>query len=181
MIAAFGIGNRIIALFNMPAQGLCQATAVLVGQNLGAGSMTRAREVVSHGVRVLLIFITLGMTLPLFKGASVIHFFITDPEVTEIGVVMFRILSPSVIFFSLYTVLLGAFQGGGDAKPPMVLNIIRLWGLRVPLAYLMIPGLGMGALGLWWAMFISNMAVAAAAWILYETNRWSRALDPLSL
>jgi Na+-driven multidrug efflux pump len=94
---------------------------------------------------------------------------------------MFRILSPSVIFFSLYTVLLGAFQGGGDAKPPMVLNIIRLWGLRVPLAYLMILGLGMGALGLWWAMFISNMVVAAAAWILYETNRWSRALDPLSL
>jgi len=181
VIAAFGIGNRIIALFNMPAQGLCQATAVLVGQNLGSGSTARAREVVSHGVRMIVIFITLGMTLTFFKGASVIHFFITDPEVTEIGVVMFRILSPSVIFFSLYTVLLGAFQGGGDAKPPMVLNIIRLWGLRVPLAYLMILVLGMGALGLWWAMFVSNLVVAAAAWILYETNRWSRALDPQAL
>lgn len=111
VIAAFGVGNRIIALFNMPAQGICQATAVLVGQNLGARRADRAREVVNHGVRIVLVFITLGMVLTFFRGASVIRFFITDPEVTEVGRVMFRILSPSVISFSLFTVLMGAFQG----------------------------------------------------------------------
>lgn len=40
----------------------------------------------------------------------------------------------------------------------MFLNIFRLWGLRVPLAYLLILGAGMGALGLWWAMFTSNLS-----------------------
>jgi len=181
VIAAFGIGNRIISLFNMPAMGISRATGVLVGQFLGAGDEQKAREVVKQGVRIILIFITMGMVLTFFKGASVMRFFIDDPEVTEIGRIMFRIFSPSVIFFSLYTVLMGAFQGGGDTKPMMMLNIFRLWGVRVPLAYGLILGLGMGHLGIWWAMFASNLITALIAIVLYRTGRWAKALDPAAL
>ncbi len=65
-IAAFGVGNRIISLFNMPAMGFSRATAVLVGQSLGAKDRARARQVVRQSVLIIFIFITTGMTFMFF-------------------------------------------------------------------------------------------------------------------
>lgn len=178
VIAAFGIGNRIVSLFNMPAQGLSQATTVLVGQELGAGRIDGARQVIRYALLFIFLFITAGMTLTFFHGAGFIRFFINDPDVTAVGEVMFRILSPSVIAFSLFTVLSGAFQGGGDTKPIMVLSIIRLWGIRVPAAWLLALVLGFGHRGIWLGMVASNTAVAVMVFLLYRTGRWSRALSP---
>ncbi len=178
VIAAFGIGNRIIGLFNMPAMGFSQATATLVGQSLGAKDTAKAKLVVRQSLLTILVFITISMTLTFFFGASFTRFFVNDPEVIAHGVAQFRIVSVSVIFFALFNVLNGAFQGGGDTVPIMFNNIFRLWGLRVPLLYLLAFTLAWGPVGIWWAMFISNMGVTAIAFILYKTDRWTRVINP---
>jgi len=178
VIAAFGIGSRIINSFNMPAMGISQATAVLVGQNLGAKKPDEAGRIVGKAVKAVLIFIVTGMTLTFFFGRHLVQFFIDDPEVIALGAQQFRIVSVSVVFFSVFTVLNGAFQGGGDTKPIMILNISRLWLVRVPLAYLLIFTAGWGAAGIWWAMFASNFSVAAVNIILFRTGRWKYQLNP---
>ncbi len=178
VIAAFGVGGRIIALFNMPAQGLSQATAVLVGQNLGAKRPDRAVRVVRYGLMTTAVFITLGMTLSFFYGNLLVRFFVDDPEVIFYGATLFRIVSISVVFFALYTVLIGAFQGGGDTKPIMVIQITRLWLIRVPVAFFLSMTLHMGPDGIWWGMFASNFIVAIAVWLLYRTGRWKYRLNP---
>jgi len=178
VIAAFGIGNRIISVFNMPAMGLNQASAVMVGQRLGAGKPEEAKWVVKSGVLTILVFIGFGMTLTFFHGQSVVRFFIDDPEVIALGGELFRIVSISVVFFSVFRVLTGAFQGGGDTKPIMVMDILRLWGLRVPIAYVAVLVIGTGAVGIWWSMFISNLAMAVISFILYKTERWTSKLKP---
>jgi Na+-driven multidrug efflux pump len=118
------------------------------------------------------------MTLTFFFGRQLVQFFIDDPEVIALGAQQFRIVSVSVVFFSVFTVLNGAFQGGGDTKPIMILNISRLWLVRVPLAYLLIFTAGWGAAGIWWAMFASNFSVAAVNIILFRTGRWKYQLNP---
>lgn len=181
VIAAFGVGNRIIGLFNMPAMGFSQATATLVGQSLGAKDKARAKLVVHQSLLTILAFITVAMTLTFFFGASFTRFFVDDPETIAHGVMQFRIVSVSVIFFALFNVLNGAFQGGGDTIPVMANNILRLWGLRVPLLYLLAFGLSLGPVGIWWSMFWSNLVVTLIAFVLYRTERWAHKINPDTL
>lgn len=178
VIAAFGIGNRIIGVFNMPAMGISQATAVLVGQQLGAKNHTEAWRVVKHSFITVFVFITLGMSLTFFKGSSVVRFFINDPEVIHHGVMLFKIVSPSVIFFALFTVSTGVLQGAGDTKPIMIFNIIRLWGLRVPVVYLLVSFTSLGAVSIWTGMFISNFFISIAGFILLSKGKWLYTINP---
>lgn len=177
VIAAFGVGNRIIGLFNMPAIGLSRATAALVGQELGAGREEGARQAVRVSIYSMLAFIVPAMSLTFFFGNSVIRFFVDDPEVIAQGATLFRIVSISVIPFTLFTVINGAFQGGGVTRPVMVLSIVRLWGIRVPLAMLLAWNLAQGPVGIWYAMFVSNILVAAAGFLLLRRGSWLRRID----
>lgn len=178
VIAAFGVAGRIIGFFNMPAMGMGRATAVLVGQSLGAGDREKAVSAVKTAALSIFVFIFIGMTFTFFRGNSFVRFFIDDPEVIAHGASLFRIVSASVVFFALFNVITGAFQGGGDTKPVMLLNFARLWVLRLPAAYLgiyLFPG---HPESIWWSMFISNVGVAAAGFLLLRKGRWLKALDP---
>lgn len=181
VVAAFGVGNRLVSLFNMPAIGFSQATTSIVGQRLGAGRKDQAVTAVRQSVLTVGVFITVGMTLAFFFGADFVRFFVDDAEVIAYGAELFRILSPSVIIFALFTVTIGAFQGGGDTKPVMVLNITRLWGIRVPLAYLLVLGLSWGPSGVWWAMFASNLVTATAGFYWLSRGHWLHRIDPATL
>lgn len=181
VIAAFGVGNRVIGFFNMPAIGFGQATASMVGRSLGSGDQERAQTVVRYSVVTMAVFITAAMTVMFVWGNQVTRFFVDDAEVIRHGALMFRIVSPSVILFILFTTINGAFQGGGDTRPVMVLNMMRLWGLRVPIAFFLAYVVGAGPMSIWASMFISNFAVAIAAFYLLRSGRWMRALNPADL
>ncbi len=178
VIAAFGVGNRIIGVFNMPAMGISQATAVLVGQQLGARNHPGVWKVVKHSFITVFVFITFGMSITFFKGSSVVRFFVNDPEVIKHGVMLFKIVSPSVIFFALFTVSTGVLQGAGDTKPIMIFNIIRLWGLRVPIVYLLVAFTTLGAVSIWTGMFVSNLIVSIAGFVLLSRGRWMYTINP---
>ena len=177
VIAAFGVGNRLISMFSMPPTGISRATTTLVGQNLGAGDVKKARNAVVLGILVIQAFLLPAMTLTFFYGSSFIRFFVDDPETMRYGAELFRIVAPSVVFFGLFHAVTGALQGAGDTRPVMYLSIARLWLLRVPLAYMLCFMLNLGAVGIWWAMFISNVVTAAAGLLYLKRGTWTGALD----
>ncbi len=176
-IAAFGVGNRLIGLFNMPAMGIGQAASSLVGQSLGANDEDGARKIVRTSFAVILAFLIPTMTLSFFYGNYFTRFFVDDAQVIAYGAKLFRVVSGSVVFFGLFTVFGGVFQGGGYTRPYMILNIIRLWAIRLPLAWLFGYPAGMGPDGIWWAMFISNIVVFIAAAFIYRQGKWARRLE----
>jgi putative MATE family efflux protein len=170
--AAFGVGNRIIQMAMVPAMGLSQANATAVGQNLGAGNTARA-EKSSYSALFLIGMILLPITLLMFFfGGDIARAFVNDPEVISLGRTMFRVTTPSVFVFGFLLVLLGSFQGSGYTVPVMVLNMSRLWALRVPGAYLLAYTAGMGPMGIWWAMFISNTVTAIAGFLWFRHGTW---------
>lgn len=181
VVAAFGIGNRIVSLFNMPAIGFSQATTSIVGQRLGASRKDQAITAVKQSVLTVAAFITVGMTFTFFFGASFVRFFVDDPEVIAHGRELFRILSPSVMIFAVFMVTNGAFQGGGDTKPVMVLNVARLWGVRVPLAYVLVVVAGWGPIGIWWSMFASNLLIAVVGFFWLSRGHWLHKIDPATI
>ncbi len=177
VIAAFGVGNRIQSFFHMPARGISQGVAILVGKQLGSRDVKSATTIAWKGMIISGVFISIGMALVLIFGHHVIKFFVDDSEVIRHGVEMFWYTAPSVICFSFYMVVLGAFQGGGQTKPVMTMNIVRLWGLRVPLSYLLPLAFGLGSQGIWLAMLLSNLVVATWSIYLFTRGSWRVSLD----
>jgi putative MATE family efflux protein len=172
--AAFGVGNRIINMAMAPAMGLSQACAAAVGQNLGAQRPDRAAQAVWTGARMLTAILLPITVLTFFFGDAISRVFINDPEVVQYGRDLFQVTSFSVFAFGFVLVLLGAFRGSGHTVPVMVLNMARLWGVRVPGAWFLAKTLRLGPAGIWWAMFVSNMATAIAAAIWFSTGTWKR-------
>jgi putative MATE family efflux protein len=175
-IAAFGVGNRIIGLFDLPANGLSVAVTSLVGQALGARDSRAAEKSIRAGLRLCLLLVVPPLLASFFFGGALVRLFVDDPEAVRLGGVMFKVVGPSVLFFCLYLVLAGAFQGAGDTKIIMVLSIARLWLLRVPLAYALVSLTDLGVVSIWAGMFVSNLATAIAGFLWFQGGRWRKAL-----
>lgn len=177
VIAAFGIGTRIINLFNMPSMSISYGTAALIGQSLGAKDHDRTHHIISVSIKSMLGFIVPAMTLTFFWGNRVTRFFINDPDVIYHGAMLFRIVSVSVIFFGLFNVVLGVFQGSGDTRPLMYLQILRVWGIRVPGAYLFAIGLHLGPPGIWYSLFVSNIICFVLGLLWLRRGSWKTAIN----
>jgi Na+-driven multidrug efflux pump len=172
VIAAMGVGNRIQSLFHMPSQGISQGVSILAGKKLGSNEPKEAQKVVNTGLLLIGVMISIGMALVLIFGKWVIIFFVNDPLVIEEGTVMFMFTAPSVVIFALFTVMLGAFQAGGQTKDIMTMNITRLWGLRVPLVYLIPALFSVGSHGIYMAMLASNVITTIWACYVFRKGRW---------
>lgn len=174
VIAAFGIGNKITGFFQMPAMGISQGVTVISARKLGAGDEKGAVGVIRIALFSILLYVTLGMVFCFFKGDLVMRFFVNDPDVIFYGVQFFRVITFSIIVFSAYTILTGAFNGGGATKYTMVTNIIRLWFIRVPLCYIL-PKF-FGTYGLWIGMFISNVLAFILILFPFIKGKWKRQI-----
>ncbi len=176
VISAFGIGNRIISLLNMPAMGFSQAATVMVGQNLGADNTERAERVVWETVKIVAITLFSGATLTFLFGGYIVKFFINDPEVIKVGADLFRIASYSVPFFGIMFAFNAAFSGSGHTTPILVLNTTRLWGIRIPLAYFWAIKQRIGPNGIFYAMVVSNVIIAIAAYFWFKKGTWKEKI-----
>lgn len=177
-IAAFGVGNRLMNMFDIPVHGLASATTSLVGRALGAGDQQKAGRVVRSSLILVVTFEVPLLALSVLFGGDLVRLFVNDPEAVRLGDLMFKVVSPSLLMFGLYFALSGAFQGAGDTKVILALSIIRLWIIRVPLAYWLAYRTTLGPLSIWIAMFASNFSTALAGFVWYRLGRWKRALDP---
>jgi len=174
VLSAFGIGNAFISIALMPAMGLGQATATLVGQNLGAGKPDRAARSAWVAMAISSGLLATAAVFVLLFRAHLIGFFLTDPEVLVVGNKMFIIVACSFPFMGIIQVLMGTYQGSGHTVYSMSLDLFRLWAVRVPLVYILGFTAGMGASGVWWAMLISNFVTAGLSLGVFLTGNWKR-------
>jgi putative MATE family efflux protein len=176
VLSAFGIGNAFISIMLMPAMGLGQATATMVGQNLGAARPDRASRSVWAGIGVsTAILVTAAAFLLLFRQ-HLIRLFLSDPEVLAVGGEMLLLVAFAFPFMGIIQVIMGAYQGAGHTLYSMFFGLFRLWALRVPLVYVLGFAVGMGASGVWWAMLASNFATAGVSLSFFLTGNWKQRI-----
>jgi len=175
VIAAAGIGYRMVHLFMLPAIGISSAVTTIVGQNLGADNIKRAKESIKLGMRIILMFLVPAMIITSFSGEFIMKFFIPGDEIVQlIGIKMFYILPSSVIFFAIFRVYSSAFQGSGRTVPIMTTSLIRIWMARLPVIWLLVIKFSMGHYGVWFGMLFSNVVVAVLMFILYNRGKWQK-------
>jgi putative MATE family efflux protein len=172
VVSAFGIGNRIISIALMPAMGLGQATATMVGQNLGANEKSRAERSAWAGMGISTVFLLAASIIVYALRASLVRMFIADNEVIALGSQMFAITAMAFPFMGVLQVVIGTYQGSGHTIYSMFFSLFRLWALRIPLVYVLGFVLTMGADGVWWAMFISNLGGSVVSIAFFFSGNW---------
>ncbi len=177
-IAAFGVGNRIMNLFDIPVHGIANGTTSLVGRAMGAKDERLAMSVVKNSLWMVLLFEIPLLSMAFVYGGGLVRLFVADPEAIRLGDIMFKVVTPSLLTFGLFFAMSGAFQGAGDTKIILFLSVFRLWAVRVPLAYFLAYRTALGPLSIWVAMFASNFLTAGIGFAYFLSGRWKRALDP---
>ncbi|WP_099209998.1 MATE family efflux transporter [Thermococcus henrietii] len=165
--AAYAIANRLTNFMFAIANGIAQAMGTMVGQNIGAKNFERAKRIAERTMLINFGVLTAGTAFIVIFNQPVFKAFINDPEVLHEASLVAKYFLTSLPFFGIFSVATGVFQTAGKTKTSMVLGLIRLWGLRIPLSYLL--GLAVGASwGVYLGMGLSNVlsAVIALAWFL---------------
>ncbi len=171
-IAGYQIGLRVIIFVILPAVGLANAAATLVGQNLGAGQPERAERSVwmAGGINAALLGVA-GLFFVLFSDA-VISIFTTDPHVSQFGRDCLRIVGYGYAFYGLGMVMESSFNGAGDTWTPTYLNFFIFWMFEIPLAYVLADRIGWGPQGVFWAITLAFSLLAVTAALLFKRGKW---------
>jgi putative MATE family efflux protein len=170
--AGYQTGLRILMFFLLPAWGISNAAATLVGQNLGAGNVERAEASVLKTAKYNTIFMAIVTLLFFIAADPIVALFGVQPEVKDVAVLSLRIVSCGYIFYGIGMVMTNAFNGAGDTKTPTWINLIGFWAFQIPLAYLLAKYFGLGPLGVFIAVPVAETAITIASIILFKRGRW---------
>jgi putative MATE family efflux protein len=172
-VAGYTIAFRWIVFFLMPAWGLSNAAATLVGQNLGAKQPERAEQSVWKTARYNALFMTF-VSLLFIVGAE---FFVglinhTNPQVINTAVTALRIISLGYIFYGVGMVMINAFNGAGDSRTPTWINLFWFWIFQIPFAYLLAINLKMGPKGVFIAIVVTETCITITSVLLFRRGKW---------
>ncbi|MGH9748786.1 MAG: MATE family efflux transporter [Candidatus Polarisedimenticolia bacterium] len=172
VVAGYTIAVRIVVFTMMPAWGLSNAAATLVGQNLGAGKPDRAERAAWIAGFVTMAFMGLVCLVYVPFSERLVRLFTSDPAVIGPGADCLRIVSYGYIAYAWGLVMPQAFNGAGDTLTPTKINFACYWALEIPLAYVLAIRLMGRETGVWWAIVISEVAAGAVGIALFRRGKW---------
>ncbi|WP_291919844.1 MATE family efflux transporter [Chitinophaga sp.] len=171
-VAGYTIAIRVMIFTILPAWGMANAAAALVGQNLGAQQPERAATSAWRAAFFNMIFLGLVAIVFMVGSPGIISFFTNDAEVKAIAVQCLRLVSAGYIFYAFGMVLTQSFNGAGDTRTPMMINLFAMWMFQMPLAYTLSVWLKMGPEGVFWSIVLAESAAAIAAILLFRRGAW---------
>jgi putative MATE family efflux protein len=171
-LAGYTIAIRVIVFAILPAWGMANASATLVGQNLGAGHPDRAEKSVWRTAFFNMIF--LGFITVLFFGLAgpILRLFTSDENVLVNGIQCLQIVSLGYIFYAYGMVINQSFNGAGDTRTPTIISLFGFWIFQIPLAYTLAKTLNIGAVGVYSAISIAESAMAVAGVLIFRQGKW---------
>ncbi len=171
-IAGYVIALRVVMFALLPALGLSNAAATMVGQNLGAGKPERSEAAVWKAAWFNAAFyFGIGLIF-LFFSHPIIGIFTHEPEVLKYGTSALHVIAYGFAFYGLGMVLETAFNGAGDTWTPTYLNLLVFWIFEIPLAYTLAYRFEMGPDGVFWAITLAFSLLAVASGLLFRRGKW---------
>ena len=178
-LAAFAMVNRITSLVMQPAMGMGAALTAIVGQNIGAEQIKRAKEAFQKALRLSVIIGVIGCIILITFNSGIVNFFMQsddDPTVIELGITYLFYISLSMPLMGMFSVFKGLFQGSGHTKYSMAMEIGRLWLVRLPMILLFKHFTNWGSSGIWFSMSFSNLIICVYGYMVYRTDKWQEKI-----
>lgn len=173
-LAGYTIGIRVIMFALLPAFGLSNAAATMVGQNLGAQRPDRAEQAVWTAALYNMIFLGSVGVVFLIAAPSIASLFTADPAVRPFAIGCLQTVSLGFVFYAYGMVLTQAFNGAGDTWTPTVVNLFVFWLWEIPLAWWLASRAGFGARGVFMALTIAYSTLAVITAILFRRGGWKK-------
>lgn len=173
-VAGYGLAVRILMFFLLPAWGMSNAAATLVGQNLGARQPERAEQAVWKTAKYNAIFMAMVILLFLVGSEAITGFMNKDAAVVKIATEAIHIVSLGYIFYGVGMVVTSAFNGAGDTKTPTWINLVFFWAFQIPFAYLMSVTWGFGPKGVFIAILTAESGISIAGIIIFRRGAWKK-------
>ncbi|WP_081974698.1 MATE family efflux transporter [Novilysobacter arseniciresistens] len=174
-VAGATIAIRLMMFTTMPAWGMSNAAATLVGQNLGAEQPDRAEASVWRiGWYNMAYLVAVSVLFFLFPR-ELVGFFTGDAGVIDVGAEWLRILSYSFFVYGWWMVAVQAFNGAGDTVTPTKINLVFFWLIQIPLCWWLALQLDWRQTGVFWGVFVSETAVGLFTLWLFTRGKWKTA------
>jgi putative MATE family efflux protein len=173
-VASHALVQRVHMVLFLPNFGLSMGAAVLVGQNLGAGQPGRAERNGWLAAGFAQCIMLAGAVVILLWAESIIGIFNTEPTLVKMASAFLRIAAVGYLVMGLSSVLGQSISGAGDTLPPMLIGLLTMWGVQLPLAFLLPRLTDLGVYGVRWAMVTSVVVGATAIITYFRLGRWKR-------
>ena len=174
--AGYQTALRIVTFFILPAWGVSNAAATLVGQNLGAQNALRAEQAVLKTAKYNAVFMAVVSFFFFVLADSIVALFVQQQDVKDIAITALRIISSGYIFYGIGMVMINAFNGAGDTKTPTVINVFCFWLFQIPLAYLLAQYFALGSTGVFIAIPVAETLITITAFVLFRKGKWKRVV-----
>lgn len=171
-VAGYTIAIRVVIFTILPAWGMSNAVATLVGQNLGAGKPERAEKSVWTVARYNVYFMLTVAVIFIVFARYIIAAFSENPEVIDYGVACLRFIAYGYGFYGIGMIVVQAFNGAGDTMTPTRINFLCYWVLQIPLAYWLANGIALGPDGVFVAITVAESLIAVMGIWVFRRGRW---------
>lgn len=172
VLAGYTIAIRVMMFTLMPAWGMSNAAATLVGQNLGARKPQRAEDSVWKTGKYTAIFMAVVSLAYLLFAKTIIGWFTNEAEVIKQGALCLQIIAAGYIFYAYGMVVIQSFNGSGDTRTPTYINFICFWLFQLPFAYLAAITFDLGPTGVFWAITLAEVLIALIGIVWFRKGKW---------
>lgn len=172
--AGYQTAIRLFLFFILPAWGMSNAVATLVGQNLGANLPDRAEESVKITSKYNIIFMAMVTFILMVFAYPLVELFVPPAQTEQImyAVLSLQIISSGYIFYGLGMVLIQAFNGAGDTRTPTWVYFFGFWLFQIPFAYILHNFTAIGVAGIFMAVPVAETLIAITVYILFKRGAW---------
>lgn len=175
VLAAYGVGARLISFVVIVALGIMKATAALVGQNMGANRIDRAEKTSGYAATIAFVSMTLiGACFFFFAEPIVRAFLDAEEHVVTMAVAFLQITAPSFGFMGAQLALVGTMRGSGNTVASMIFTIIGVWGIQFPFAWIATQYDSIAEMGVWWSFPASYVIPAIITYIWIRKGTWKQ-------
>lgn len=169
-VYVMNVSNYFMAM----AMAIGAGTEIIVGQMVGAGEKEAAYRRLMKSVRIS-FFLTLGIVAfaSLFRH-ELMGLFTEDPAIITAGAAIFLlsiVLEPGRTF---NMVIINSLRATGDARFPVLMGVLSMWGIAVPLAYLLGVHLGVGLIGIWIAFTVDEWLRGLIMLLRWRSRAWEK-------
>ena len=172
VLAGYTIAIRIVIFCLMPAWGLSNAAATLVGQNLGANAPDRAAKAVWQTGKYNALFMGTLSILFLVRSKPIVSIFSPVEEVINTGSLCLRVFALGYVFYAFGIVLIQSFNGAGDTKTPTYINFVCFWMFQLPLAYFTALYLEWGPVGVMISIVLAEILLTLISAYYFRLGKW---------
>ena len=173
-VAGHTLISRLDSFVIMPALGLGTAAGILAAQNIGASKPERASKTAWIAIGWFTGLMALFSVALFIWAQPVVRIFNTDPELVGMAANFLKIQLVSYMMNGLMIVMMSVMNSMGDTVTAMYIDIVTMWGIRVPLAVILPKITTLGVYGVRWALVADTLSSAIVFIIYFRLGRWKK-------